>query len=214
MIKKQVFGIVIYFSYIISITKRVIHLKFTAMKRLGFIFALTISSIVNAQCYTSLTQSQNKLLDQYGIDYTGLQTRYIMSTNRIDNIKDSATKAGMIESYSKFLEWNHGELQIIPDTGLVISTGTEYVKDKILTEDKAPIGWLLNDSHHLLQKVHFDINQDGIKSLEIVEFHMTGYSGCIYIYHMIFIEKFDGSWTTLSYDETDTSLDCPFCTVP
>jgi hypothetical protein len=184
------------------------------MKKLILIFAIALSNFINAQCYTSLTQSQNKLLDTYGIDYTGLQTRYIMSTNRINNIKDSATKSGMIESYERFIKWNDGNLQIIPDTSLVISTGTEYVKDKILTDDKAPIGWLLNDSHHLLQKIHFDINRDDIKSLEIVEFHMTGNSECIYIYHMIFIEKFDGIWTTLSYDENDTTLDCPFCTVP
>jgi hypothetical protein len=184
------------------------------MKKLIFIVTIAFSSIGNAQCYTSLTQSQNKLLDKYGIDYTGLQTRYIMSTNRINVISDIDTKNGMIESYDRFIKWNDGNLQTIPDTNLIISTGTEYVKDKILTEDKAPIGWLLNDSHHLLQKIHFDINRDGIKSIEIVEFHMTKYQGCTYIYHMIFIEKLDGIWTTLSYDENDTSLDCPMCTIP
>ena len=184
------------------------------MKKLIFIVTVAISSIVNAQCYTSLTQSQNKLLDKYGIDYTGLQTRYIMSTNRINNISDIETKNGMMESYDQFNKWNDGRLQIIPDTNKIISTGTEYIKNKILTEDNALLSWLLNDSHHLLQKIHFDINRDDVKSLEIVEFHMTKYRGCTYIYHMIFIEKMDGIWTTLSYDETDTSLDCPMCTIP
>jgi hypothetical protein len=137
-----------------------------------------------------------------------------MSTDRINNITDSATKIGMIDSYSKFLEWNHGKLQIIPDSNLIIETAAAYLKNKILTEDAELLRYFANDSHKILQKVHFDINQDGIKSIEIIELHMTGYKTCTYIYHMLFIEYENGYWSNYSSDDNDVSLDCPFCTVP
>lgn len=184
------------------------------MKKLLVVIAVAVSGFVNGQCYTLLTQSQNKLLDTYGIDYTGLHTRYIMSTNQIEEIVDSESKIGMINSYSKFTKWNKNRLQIVPDINNILLTGTEYIKDKNLADDSQVLFWLLNDSHHLLQKLKFDINRDGIKSIEIVEFHMTEYENCIYLYHMIFIEHFDGSWSNLDYDINDTSLDCPFCVVP
>ena len=184
------------------------------MKKLFLIFTITISAVVNAQCYTSLTQSQNKLLDTYGIDYTGLQTRFIMSTNRLDNISKLEIKNGMTESYTKFNTWNNGQLQIIPDTNFVIETGADYVKNKIFTEESELLNGFLNESHNLLQKVHVDINQDGIESIEIVEFHMTEYKKCTYIFHMVFIEYTNGLWTSFVSDDDDSSLDCPFCVVP
>lgn len=184
------------------------------MKKLVFIFTIAISTIVNAQCYTSLTQSQNKLLDKYGIDYTGLQTRYIMSTNRIETISDIDTKNGMIKSYAQFVAWNDGQLQVIPDTSHIIETGADYLNDKILAKESIELKWLLNDSYNLLQKMHVEVNQDNIKSIEIVEFHMTGYKGCTYIYHMVFIEDYNGVWSSFSSNDNDITLDCPFCTVP
>jgi hypothetical protein len=184
------------------------------MKKLVFIFTIAVSIIGNAQCYTSLTQSQNKLLDEYGISYTGLQTRYIMSTNQIDSISDLPTKNGMIKSYSQFNAWNNGQLQIIPDTSYIIATGADYISDKVLSEDSESLSWSLNETHNLLQKIHIDINHNNIKSIEIVEFHMTAYTGCTYIYHMIFIEDYNNVWSSFSSNDNDISLDCPFCTVP
>lgn len=184
------------------------------MKKLFVLIAVAVSSTINAQCYTSLTQSQNKLLDTYGIDYTGLQTRYIMSTNQIGNISDLSTKNGMIESYSKFTEWNLGQMQIIPDTNIVISTGTDYIKNKTLHEDSEPLKWLLNDSDKILQLYHIDINEDDIKSIEIVEYYISDRTDCTYIRHLIFIEDVNGIWSSFSSDDNDMSLECPFCTVP
>jgi hypothetical protein len=184
------------------------------MKKLFFIFAVALSTVVNAQCYTSLTQSQNKLLDKYGIDYTGLQTRYIMSTNQIDLISDLPTKTGMIKSYTKFINWNSGQMQIMPDTNIIIGTGLDYIKDKILTEEAEPLRWLFNELNNILQVYHSDINNDGIKSIEIVEYHMLGDRNCTRVCHMLFIEDMNGIWSTFSSDDNDITLDCPFCTVP
>jgi hypothetical protein len=185
------------------------------MKKLVFIFAVSISSFLNAQCYsyTSLTQTQKKLLDKYDIDYTGLQTRYIMSTNQINIISDLETKNGMILSFSKFNKWNNNRLQIIPDTSLIIETASDYIQTKNLTEDGKMLKYFMFSSHNILQKIHIDINQDEIKSIEIIELHITTIKDCVHIYHMIFIENLNGLWNNLYYD-TDITLDCPQCTVP
>ena len=184
------------------------------MNKLITILYIALSGFVNGQAYTSLTQSQNKLLDKYGISYTGLQTRYIMSTNQIDKISDIQTRDGMIESYNEFTKWNNGKLQVIPDTSIIIRTGTDYIKNKRLTQDSKNLEWLMNDSQTLLQMIHFDINRDNIKSIEILEFHLTGIKEYTYIFHMIFIEDFNNNWSSFSSDDNDLTLDCPFCTVP
>ena len=184
------------------------------MKKLFFIFTIAVSTISNAQCYTSLTQSQNKLLDEYGINYAGLQTRYIMSTNQIDNISDLETKNGMIKSYSQFNEWNLGQLQIIPDTSNVIATGADYISNKRLSKESEPLKWLLDDSDKILQLYHSDINDGNIKSIEIIEYYISGRKDCTYICHLIFIEDVNGIWSSFSSNDDDITLDCPFCTVP
>jgi hypothetical protein len=184
------------------------------MKKLIFIVTVAFSSISNAQCYTSLTQSQNKLLDKYGIDYTGLQTRYIMSTNRINNIKDPATKSGMMESYAKFIKWNNGRLEVLPDTAHILETASNFIKNKTLTEESKTTRFIMTDDGKILNNVHIDINQDDIKSIEIIEIYHSNMKDCLRITHMIFVENTAGSWYDVTYDNNDTTLDCPFCTVP
>jgi hypothetical protein len=63
------------------------------MKKFLLVLAVAVSSVLNAQlAFTSLNQSQNKLLDQFGIDYASLQTRYIVSTGQLSMISDVAIK--------------------------------------------------------------------------------------------------------------------------
>jgi hypothetical protein len=184
------------------------------MKKLIFIVTVAFSSIVNAQCYTSLTQSQNKLLDKYGIDYAGLQTRYIMSTDRINNITDSATKSGMMESYAKFIKWNNGRLEVLPDTAHILETASNFIKNKTLTEESKTTRFIMTEESKILNYLYIDINQDDIKSIEIIEIYHSNMKECLRITHMIFVENSKGFWYDVTYDNNDITLDCPFCTVP
>jgi hypothetical protein len=184
------------------------------MKNYVFIILISLTANVKGQCYTSLTQSQNKLLDTYKIDYTGLQTRYIMSTNRIDQIKDLTTKEGMIHSYSDFLKWKSPEIVILPDTTMYLFTGTDYVKNKSFMPESELIPAFFDSSDRVLQFFHFDIYKDDINTIEILECHLSSDKTCSRIYHMIFIENKYGYWSSFLSDDTDTTLDCPFCAIP
>jgi len=185
------------------------------MKKLLVIITISISNFANTQCYTLLNQTENKILDTYGIKYTGLHTRYIMSTNQIDKITDIESKKGMIKSYSEFTKWNNGRLQIIPDTTDIIETCMDYIQSKNVTEDQEDLKWLMNETQNILQKIHFDINDSKIKSIEILEIHMTKNIDCINnIHHMIFIEDIYGYWSCVLPNYDDITLECPFCPVP
>lgn len=185
------------------------------MKNFIVVLFVILTSVVNAQTFTMLNQSQNKLLDKYGIDYAGLQTRYIMSTNQIDIIEDTETRLGMIKSYEEFMKWKSPDVKILPDTIEVLMTGYDYLKDKSLMDDRTELlRVFFYDYHKVLQRLHFDVYDGMIKSIEIIECSMPSEDFGINFFHMIFIENKYGYWKLFSSDDSDTTLDCPFCGTP
>ena len=177
------------------------------MKKLVVVLAVAFSGVLNAQlAFTSLSQSQNKLLDQFGIDYASLQTRYIVSTGQLDLITDSDIKNEMKVAYNKFSKWNVSRLEIIPDTNSNIN-GEDFLKGRLLIDEYVRFG--LNSNHKVLQSIRFDINNTNIKTIEIVEiFNKTLKDR---IEHLILVQDIYGYWDIFIYDVNDTTLDCPMC---
>jgi len=118
------------------------------------------------------------------------------------------------------MKWNNGSLQVVPDTNIIIETGDQYISQKLLDEYNEPLYWILNESHKILQKISFDINKDGIKTIEIIEYHIAGeypaghpdndkfYSR---VGHLILVENYDNVWSMSRHYENDLTLDCPKC---
>jgi hypothetical protein len=179
------------------------------MKKFLVILAVLFNGFVFGQlAFTSLTQSQNKLLDQFGIDYASLQTRYILSTNQLSTISDVDIKKEMKVAYDKFIKWNAGRFDIIPDTNSNI-TGEDLLAGRTLVDDYIRIG--LNSNHKVLQSVQFSVNSADIKTIEIVEiFNKTLKDR---IEHLILVQDTYGNWDVFIYDDTDITLPCPMCPV-
>jgi hypothetical protein len=179
------------------------------MKKFLLVLAVAVSSVLNAQlAFTSLNQSQNKLLDQFGIDYASLQTRYIVSTGQLSMISDVAIKKEMKVAYDKFSKWNTGRFEVIPDTNSNIN-GEDLLKGRLLINDYVRIG--LNSNHKILQSVQFNVTSSSIQTIEIVEiFNKTLKDR---IEHLILVQDIYGYWDIFVYDDNDITLLCPMCPV-
>jgi hypothetical protein len=179
------------------------------MKKFLLVLAVAVSSVLNAQlAFTSLNQSQNKLLDQFGIDYASLQTRYIVSTGQLSMISDVAIKKEMKVAYDKFSKWNTGRFEVIPDTNSNIN-GEDLLKGRLLINDYVRIG--LNSNHKILQSVQFNVTSSSIQTIEIVEiFNKTLKDR---IEHLILVQDIYGYWDIFVYDDNDITLLCTKCPV-
>jgi hypothetical protein len=135
----------------------------------------------------------------------------MVSTNGVNTIEALEIKQNMVKSYSDFMNWKSDDFKILPDTVCVI-TGFDYTLDKIFTPESELVKTYFNFSYKIVQKLHIDINRDGIKSIEILEYYISVNKSCVFIQHCIFIEDYFGVWG-LYTNENDPYLDCPLCSV-
>jgi hypothetical protein len=183
------------------------------MKIIFVIISCLLTLVVNCQTifnYSYINQSENKLLDNYGIDYTGPFIRYEVLSGEYKNINDTLLQKSFVESFDKFQKWNKGYFKTIPDT-IYFSDGVEYMEDK-LTNDLLKITF--NETRKILGSYSIIVNDisNNIKTIEILELYNTGMVN--YIDHVIMIQKFDLTWELFTYNDNDDSLDCPSCIVP
>jgi hypothetical protein len=181
------------------------------MKRLGFIFGILITGTIFAQndvTYPLLNETQNALLDRYGIDYTGIYTRYAIETQtHLNLITEEQIKANT--AYQKFQSWNaYYHLKSIPDINNFSSNMQTYFETKLLRDD-----WMrlfLNDTK-IIQQVTIQINdvENNVKTIDILETRdvRSAYGG---LRILIFVQDYTDTWTMIFEDLT---LDCPQCPV-
>jgi hypothetical protein len=159
---------------------------------------LTLASIVTLSSFSqdtiisrqSLTQSQNKLLMKYGINYIGFHTRYMVASGNVLKLRDTNIQHEMTSSFNRFQRWNNGYFSNIPDT-------------------------TVNDRYKIIVN---DYNNN-IKSIEIIESYSsatTRLSDNTNFYwgnfgFTLLVEDLLGNITELVYSEADTDLDCPQC---
>jgi hypothetical protein len=183
------------------------------MKTFFFFISCLLTLVVNSQTvfnYSYINQSENKLLDSYGIDYTGPFIRYEVLSGEYKTIKDTSLQKSFVESFNRFQRWNDGYFKTIPDT-TYFSDGIEYMEDKS-TNDLLKLTF--NETRKILGIYSINVNDisNNIKTIEILELYNTGMVN--YIDHVIMIEKYDLTWELFTYNDNDTSLDCPSCITP
>jgi hypothetical protein len=177
------------------------------MKKILSTLALCLvltNSLGQFLAFDMINHSQNKLLDKYSIDFTGAHVRSMVVTGRVHRLEDKSISDSMIAAYDRFMLWNDGSFKVVPDS-TVLMLGYEYLllkpnRDEWMDFDIIP-------SVKILSIYNKEINQDGIKSIEIIEAIRMPYS----VQSVILIEDYFGKWKIFFYDENDTTLDCPSC---
>jgi hypothetical protein len=167
------------------------------MKKLVILVAaVSISSVVGfaqdtIMHYQPLTQSQNKLLDHYGIDYVSPQTRIIVETGKLNTLTDSVKKE-ITASFQKFEKWNLGYFDPISDT----IGGNEYFAE-------------VNDNSNNVKSIriveHYTSSNSVLKDGSKLYFGNYGFS--------VYVSDFSGNVTDFFYSDRDLDLDCPQCYV-
>lgn len=183
------------------------------MKKLIILVSVFVSNISFAQTsfiFTSLNQSENKLLDSYGIDYTGPYTRYKIISGEYKRLKDTSLRNQFLEAFEKFEKWNKNYFKTIPDT-TYFSDGIEYMKNKDANEF---LKATFNETRKILGIYSININDklNNIRTIEILELYNTGMQN--YIDHIIMVENYKGFWELFIYDDEDPTLDCGRCMIP
>lgn len=183
------------------------------MKKLIVLFAIVVSNVSFSQNifnFSFLNQSQNKLLDFYGIDYTAPFIRYKVVSNEYKLFKDTALQIAFIEAYDKFQKWNVNFFKTIPDT-TYFSDGIAYMKDKDAND---LLKFTFNETRKILgiYNIKIDDKINDIRTIEILELYNTEMDN--YIDHVIMIENYKGFWELVTYDEEDITLDCAQCMAP
>jgi hypothetical protein len=183
------------------------------MKKLILIVTIALSNFINAQTdiisYQLLNETQNNLLDKYGIDYTGSHTRYMIESKKYLNL-DSTEQIGALAAYQKFQSWNLDyKLRSIPNIDTTIGNFKYYLECKLLYEDWMP--FFISNSTKILQKATVYVNDryNNVKTIDILEIRdMDASHGGLNI--MIFVQDYNNYWTMIF---EDLNLDCPQCPV-
>ncbi|MBM3185531.1 MAG: hypothetical protein FJZ67_04465 [Bacteroidetes bacterium] len=183
------------------------------MKNLFFWFLVCSAGYTCAQTvftFTCLNQSENKLLDSYGIDYTGPYTRYKIISGEYKRLKDTLLRNQFIEAFEKFQKWNKNYFKTIPDT-TYFSDGIEYMKNK---DADSFLKAIFNETRKItgIYSIKIEDKLNNIRTIEILEIYNTGMNN--YIDHIIMIENYKGFWDSFMYDDDDPTLDCGSCMIP
>jgi hypothetical protein len=183
------------------------------MKILIIVFATLIFSVAFNQTvynFSSLNQSQNKLLDTYGIDYTGPYTRYKVLSGEYLKLNDTTLQTEYLRAFNRFEIWNKNYFKTIPDT-VYFSDGLQYMKDKDANE---LLKATFNETRKILGFYSVKINDriNNVRTIEILELYNTGMDN--YIDHIIMVEHFDDFWELITPNDDDITLDCGQCPVP
>lgn len=174
---------------------------------------LFISFYNNAQSvfnFSSLNQSENKLLDSYSIDYTGPYTRYKVISEEYKRLEDKSLQSEYLTAFNKFEKWNKNYFKTIPDT-TYFSDGVEYMQKKDANE---LLKATFNETRKILGIYSIEIGDklNNIRTIEILELYNIGMNK--YIDHVIMIENYKGFWELFLYNDEDSTLDCGQCMIP
>ena len=154
--------------------------------------------------FDEINQSQNKLLDKYGIDFTGAHCRYMVSTGRVNRLCDSIADS-MVNAYNRFMLWNDGSFKVIPDT-VALMLCSEYINLK--PNRNTVLDLVFTESTKILSLYHKEIHQDGINSIEILEVRSLPWL----VETLLMVEDSEGRWDLFFYNADDPDLTCPVCT--
>lgn len=175
---------------------------------IAFAILSTLAYSQSQIAYSAISETENFILDRYEIDYTGPHTRHMVVHNAFSKSIDTLVKESMVSAYNRFVAWNAGKLSIIPDTFKALMTGEDYLYDKLVPEYYHLV---VNSNINILQKYRQEINDsvNNMKTIEIIEtFNTLSKNG---INHLIFIERYDGTWEIITPDYSNSSLVCPQC---
>jgi hypothetical protein len=181
------------------------------MKRLRFIFGILITGTMFAQndvSYTMLNQTQNALLDRYGIDYTGAHVRNMMLTGKYKKLSDSM-QVEFSTAYNKFKTWNANynliELPDATDTMFYLASMQTYLSNKKLTS------YIVATDVVVLQTVTIPIDdvENNIRTIDISETYDLNCQCRVDI--MILVQDYSDTWTRIF---EDASIDCAQCSTP
>ena len=157
-------------------------------------------------CFDGINQSQNKLLDKYGIDFTGAHCRYMVSTGRVNRLCDKDIADSMVNAYNRFMLWNDGSFKVVPDT-VALMLCSEYINLK--PNRNTVLDLVFTGSSTILSLYHKEIHQDGINSIEILEVRGLPWL----VETLIMVEDGEGRWDLFFYNADDPDLTCPPCPV-
>lgn len=171
-------------------------------------------------CYTSITLTENALLDRHQIDYTGTHSRYLMTSGKINNIPIEWQES-VRKDYDKFLIWNKGYFDTLPTMNEpVIIDGYGYLLTHEIDFDKNPMLFMgMNETRQIIGMFSKEVNdvKYGIKTIEIVELYNTGIPEDA-VDKFIMIQDFTGKWALFSTSESRDQIikdykleDCPDC---
>ena len=178
------------------------------MKKLFFILAVALSTVVNAQLKIygdPLYQNEAEFLQKYNLDsYLTVYERYVINDSSLFNLCDKSTRLQLQKKYKQFVKWNSDSLFMNAPDNISNLYGNEFlIQTKLdLYDNFTYTRFNFNNGKYytkILGYKKFYIGQDNIKSIIIVEyFDIIGCDNTVLTFDFI-IEYFDG--TVKLFDE-------------
>lgn len=181
------------------------------MKKLLFSLVFVTNVSFSQECsYSMINESQNKLLDRYGIMYTGPYIRYMVTSGNVNNLGSKELISQFNKAFKQFSEWNNS-FDVVPEPGPGTISFKTYFSDKKHTDFKIKMISGRPDKILKIKSVTVNDSVHDIKTIDIIEYYNESLNS---IEHEIFYSNFSGIWNVLYYDDTDTELSCPPCVIP
>lgn len=151
--------------------------------------------------YPMIQSFQNKLLDDYGIHYTGAHVRYMVASGEVNNLEKDI-KQSFISAYTKFQNWNKNYFNNIPDTNQIVMNGLQYMENKN-TNDFFKMTF--NETRKIIGQYSKTVNDKkrNIKTIDILEIYSAGIPNATE--HIIMIEDMSGFWDCYFFNITSNN---------
>ena len=178
------------------------------MKKLFFICAVALSTVVNAQLKiqgTPIYRKESDFLKKYNLDsYMPVYFRYVLNDTALFNQCPKETQINFQKQYKQFVKWNSDlSFNNVADTASNLYGNEFLIQNKLdLHDNFTYIRFNFNDGKYytkILGYKKFYIGQDNIKSIMIVEYYNVYDSISISLAFEFIIEYVDG--TVKLFDE-------------